>query len=224
VISSYTPTLRALRQARQATTSASATGAGPRLLVVAVPDALGEVQLVNVEREVERLRARFGTGCTVLSGPRATPDQVLAALADHQWVHFSCHGRQDLDDPSQAGLGLADHTTLTVTDLSARQQVGDFAFLAACQTATGGLHLPDEVITLAAAMHFTGFRHVVATLWSVSDEIAANVVEEVYERLGRSARFDADEAACAVHDAVRTVRAPRPLALSEWLPFTHTGP
>jgi CHAT domain-containing protein len=33
----------------------------------------------------------------------------------------------------------------------------------------GGVDLLDEAITLAAALHYTGYRHVVAALWSVDN-------------------------------------------------------
>jgi CHAT domain-containing protein len=40
-----------------------------------------------------------------------------------------------------------------------------FAFLSACETAQGDREQPDQAIHLAAAMLFTGFRSVVATMW-----------------------------------------------------------
>jgi CHAT domain-containing protein len=64
---------------------------------------------------------------------------------------------------------------LTVTDITARQFRGDFAGLSACKTAVGGAELFDEVMTLAAALHYTGYRHVAAALWSVDDATSAAV-------------------------------------------------
>jgi CHAT domain-containing protein len=39
------------------------------------------------------------------------------------------------------------------------------AFLSACQTAMGDETTPDEMMHLAAALLFAGFRSVVATMW-----------------------------------------------------------
>ena len=64
-------------------------------------------------------------------------------------------------------LELSDGT-LSITRLSAAQYSGELAFLSACRTAAGGVDLPDEVITLAPALNYTGYRYVVATLWSVA--------------------------------------------------------
>jgi CHAT domain-containing protein len=112
---------------------------------------------------------------------------------------------------------------LTITRLSGARYSGELAFLSACRTAAGGVDLPDEVITLAAALNYTGYRHVVATLWSVDPAIAADVTTAVYTEMITGTGLDPDRSATALHQAVRALRdAGRPL--DEWLPFTHTGP
>ena len=109
----------------------------------------------------------------------------------HRWIHLSCHGYQDLRDPSAAGLELSDGT-LTVTRLSGARYAGDLAFLSACRTAAGGVDLPDEVITLAAALNYTGYRHVLATLWSVDPAVAADVTMAVYPAMITGGGFEPD--------------------------------
>lgn len=219
VVSSYTPTLRALAQARAAAPAAGTDG----LLFVGVPDAPGQLHLTEeVDREREFLRARFGAGLTVLEGAGATVETVHDAMARHGRVHVSCHGRQDLDDPSSAGLVLTDGN-LTISRLATARYTGEFVFLSACRTATGGVHLPDEVITLAAALSYTGYRHVLATIWSVDPAVAAELAESVYGVLLDGDRFDPDRSAHALHTAVRALRE-RGCPLDDWLPFTHNGP
>jgi CHAT domain-containing protein len=39
------------------------------------------------------------------------------------------------------------------------------AYLSACQTATGDREQPDQAMHLAAAMLYSGFKSVVATMW-----------------------------------------------------------
>jgi hypothetical protein len=41
--------------------------------------------------------------------------------------------------------------------------------LSACKTAVGGVDLLDEAITLAAALHYTGYRNVVAAREPVAE-------------------------------------------------------
>ena len=217
VVSSYTPTLRALVEAR----SAAKPDADAQLLLVTIADAPGEVPLKAVAAERDMLTRLFAGRHTLLDGSQATVAQVRAQLPGHQWIHFSCHGDQILDDPSRGGLRLIDDT-LTIADISAGQYKGDFAFLSACKTATGGVSLADEAITLAAALHYTGYRHVIGTLWSVFDTTAATVAEAVYATVGPGGEFVPDESAVRLHQIVRSLRDTQ--RLSVWTPFTHTGP
>ena len=236
VVPSYTPTLRALLEARgngtraagpgqhadTSTESVSACPPGQRMLVVALPDTPGQMPLPNVARERRLLTRLFRDNHTILDGPAATWAAVREQLPRHGWVHLSCHGDQDLADPSRGGILLYDRR-LTIAEISGGQYHGDFAFLSACKTATGGITLPDEAITLAAALHYTGYRHVVGTLWSIHDETAAAVAGVVYNDLTSAGTFEPGRAAGALHTAIRGLRdAGKPL--SQWTPFTHTGP
>jgi hypothetical protein len=225
-VSSYTPTLRALLEARRGTSPADGGADNPaddRLLVIAVPQAPGAVPLTEVEREWRHLAGLFPGGHTLLLGADASRGSVLAHLPRHRWVHFSCHGTQNLADPSSGGLVLPD-SILTVADISANRYRNDFAFLSACKTATGGSALPDEAITLAAAMHYTGYRHVIATLWSVLDSAAADIAESVYTFLTASGTFEPADSAYALHNAITDRRNREGWPTLWWSPFTHTGP
>jgi CHAT domain-containing protein len=218
VVSSYTTTLRALGETQRRRPAAEGG-----MLFVGVPDAADLVQLRGeVARERAVVEAALPNGITVVEGTDATTTTVAAALAAHRWVHISCHGYQDLRDPSRAGLLLKDGT-LTIPRIGAGRYAGEFAFLSACMTATGGLDLADEAITLAAALSYTGYRHVIATLWSVHPATAARVAELVYARLSSGGTFRPDEAAVALHEAVRALRDGG-TRIDDWLPFTHTGP
>ncbi|GAB2620255.1 hypothetical protein Aab01nite_34560 [Paractinoplanes abujensis] len=217
VVSSYTPTLRALLEARPHT-----SGPG-RMLFVGMPETPGQAQLPNVRVEEGLIGRHFTGAATRLVGPSATRDAVLRALPTYDWVHFACHGEQNLADPSRGGLVLQDGS-LTVTDLASGQYRGEFAYLSGCKTAVGGRDLPDEAITLAAALHYTGYRHVIATLWSVWDEQAAQVAADVYAALVTGGVPDARPAAHALHRAVRRLRTAQPDRPSVWTPFAHTGP
>ncbi|OFA56541.1 CHAT domain-containing protein [Streptomyces xinghaiensis] len=228
VISSYTPTLRALERARARTPAAAKVRAAPgdgegRMLVVALPDSPGQVSLESAAHDRDLLAELFpDERHTLLQGPDATRAAVLRELRRSPWAHFSCHGTQNLVAPSTGGFLLHDGV-LSVEDIGAGSYPGSFAFLSACKTATGGTGLPDEVITLAAALHYTGYRHVIATLWSVRDDDAATFSSDVYRRLCHGGTFDPDRSAHAVHEATRNLRSATD-DLSAWTPFTHTGP
>ncbi|PKV94018.1 CHAT domain-containing protein [Amycolatopsis echigonensis] len=220
VVSSYTPTLRALLDASRAT---DVPPDDQRMLIVAVHDVADQVPLQAVAGERDLLTRLFTDRYTLLESDAATWEKVRSELPRHCWVHFSCHGGQDLTDPSRGGLLLHDRT-LTVGDVSSAQYHGEFAFLSACKTATGGVTLADEVITLAAALHYTGYRHVIGTLWSVYDNSAGEIAETVYSELTSSGEFSPSRSAYALHTAIKRLRDADHSRLSAWMPFAHTGP
>jgi hypothetical protein len=170
VVSSYTPTLTALTRARQRD-----HGQFPiRQLVVGMPDTPGHSPLPVVTPELVAVTRHFRRpgGGRQLIGPAATRDAVRAAIPDHQWLHLACHGTQHATDPSRSGFTLADGL-LTVAELDDLHNAdADLAFLSACETATGSEQLPDEAIHLAGALQMIGYRHVIATQWTIDDASA----------------------------------------------------
>ncbi|MFH0519320.1 CHAT domain-containing protein [Streptomyces sp. M41] len=233
VVSSYAPTLKVLSGSRTRpepqTGPAPRTGPGTpddaaRLLLVTLAATPGLPNLPNVQAESTALTALLPGRCTELTGPRATCRAVGDALPEHAWVHFSCHGGQNLRDPSQGGVHLHDGM-LTVEELtSVRHGRGELAFLSACQTALGGLDNLDEAITLTSALQHAGWRHVVGTLWSVGDAAAAMISTATYRQLVRDGRVDADDIARVLHRVTLAMRDELPQRPSVWAPFVHVGP
>ena len=218
VVSSYTPSLRALAEA-----SRRPPMAGP-MAVVTVAEALGAPPLPNVARESAVIRRLLGDdGCTMLPGAAATAGPVLDTLRTSAYAHFSCHGVENQRDPSASGLLLSDGL-LSVADIAAASFTGEFAFLSACETAASALALPDEALNLAGALHYTGYRRVVATLWPVYDVVAAEITEAFYEQAVVNGSFVPQRSALALHQAVREARAANRHQPTAWAPFVHVGP
>lgn len=238
VISSYTPTIRALRYARQ-----HALTAGPirKSLIVAVPDVPGlpDAALPSVPYEVARLRSLLPDPVvlaeTEISGlsPSAsagipTKSSVLAHLPSSSVIHFSCHGVSHSTDPSQSSLLLHDHdrNPFTVSSLaSINLHHAQLAYLSACRTAfTGAAELLDEAIHLTTAFQLAGFPHVIGTLWDINDYRAAEIAVAFYTRLTyKQDTLNPDEAASALHSAVRTTRDNLPDRPSIWAAYLHAG-
>jgi tetratricopeptide (TPR) repeat protein len=229
VISSYTPTLRALTHARQpgpATDGGGGDrfGAGDRVVAVAMPRTPGAPDLPGASKETDGLRDRFPGQVTALTGPQATYDTVLKALPTGRWAHFACHGASDPSDPSASRLLLTDHQQrpLTVVDV-ARLRLDDarLAFLSACSTARPGRRLADEAIHLASAFQLAGYRHVIATLWPIGDQPAVDLAADIYTALTTAGEGDV---AAALHAAVRRMRRRAGWdAPSVWASHIHAG-
>lgn len=211
-ISSYTPTLSALLQAR-----ARPRPQTRKTLALAVSNRAGLDQLPGARRETEVL-ARLAHA-TVLIDEQATFDALRQELASHNCVHFACHGVQDTDDPSTGRLLLTEGQ-VRVTDIARlRLDSAYLAFLSACETAVGGSALPDEAVHIAGALHLAGFRNVIGTMWQIADEPAATLATRVYQALNQGG-----DTAHALHDANRSLRAELPDRPSVWASHIHIGP
>ncbi|MEV6150167.1 CHAT domain-containing protein [Nonomuraea sp. NPDC052129] len=221
VISSYTPTLRALRHAREQT----GPTADRQVLLVGVPAVDGAAVLKGVEQELRAVRRHLPRRLE-LTGADATRDRVLAALDESAWVHFACHAVQEPTDPSSGRL-LLPGPPLTVRDLAARRlDRAELAFLSGCETSRGGDVLTDEAVSIAASVQLAGFPHVIGSLWPISDLHAPAVAEEVYTVLtaGGTREPHPDAAATALHLAVRSLRRRRPGFPIFWAAYVHVGP
>jgi tetratricopeptide (TPR) repeat protein len=237
VISSYTPTVRALRHARRHRPQAAD---GARSLIVAMPTTPGHGPLPHVPEEARRIQSLLPRPMQ-LTGPAsgstsfapntdtATTAAVLARLPECTIAHFACHGASNRTDPSQSRLLLHDHATTPLT-VAALAQVNleraQLAYLSACSTANpGNDELLDEVIHLTSAFQLAGFPHVIGTLWPIDDRIAAEVAESFYTHLttGPPESLDPNQAAAALHHTIRALRDRYPATPSVWAAYLHAG-
>ncbi|WP_435601172.1 CHAT domain-containing protein [Streptomyces sp. C10-9-1] len=221
IVSSYTPTVRALRYARERAQSPTTV----RSLIVAMPTTpglTGHGRLRFVDAEATMLQTRLPASVLLKEpdpadgpadppAPRPTKADVLKHLPQCAIAHFACHGASNLADPSKSQLLLHDHADdpLTVASLApVALDQARLAYLSACRTAasvTAGLL--DEAIHLTSAFQLAGFPHVIGTLWEINDDIAFTIADLFYTALQTdSADLDPDQAARALHRAVRKVR------------------
>ncbi|MGW5861225.1 CHAT domain-containing protein [Streptomyces sp. NPDC055239] len=223
VVSSYTPTLRALHHARRR----AARPAGTGTLVVSVAQATGQAPLPGARREADHL-ARLLPRATLLADASATHSAVVSALHRHDYAHFACHALGDLERASGSRLVLHDHTErpLTVRDLARlRLPSVRLAYLSACDTLRTSPELADEAVHIVSAFQMAGFPHVVGSLWHVDDVIGAEVALRVYGTLNSGdGTLDVARTAEALHRAVRTLRDTYPQTPSLWACQVHAGP
>jgi hypothetical protein len=223
VVSSYTPTIRALAYARR---RAAVPADTDRSLIVAMPTTPGlpTADLRYAGREAAAV-AELLPGATTLPEPRR--EVVLTELAGCAFAHFACHGVVDTDDPSQSRLLLHDHRTdpFTVASLAvARPRNARIAYLAACRTA---FHLKfgllDEAIHLTGAFQLAGFPYVVGTFWEISDQRSVDVATDFYRGLAAGGTLRPEESAFALHRVVRARRDENPLVPPVWAAYLHAG-
>jgi Tfp pilus assembly protein PilF len=226
VISSYLPTVRSLpAPAPGEAGSGPEPATAPDVLVVAMPSTPSASDLPWARAEAEHIAERL-PAAEVLTGSGATHAAVLAALPGHAWAHFACHAASSTVDAAAARLLLDDHEVhpLTVREIGRlRIPRAELAYLSACDTARGPVRLADEAVHVTGAFHMAGYTHVIGTLWSVADQIAAEVAGDVYASITAPAP-DAAGTAAALHHAVRTVRDRHLGRAVLWAAHVHVGP
>lgn len=170
-VSSYTPTLDALIDAR--------TRPHPtelKVLAAAQPNpGRGYCRLPSVTSELQEIVNAVPPQYLPGVGKNNQPDfdgqhtsvkSVLEHLERMSVLHLACHGTQISNDPLGSGFVLADGQKLTILDfIKSKIPNAHTAILSACHTASNDVIQPDECMGLANALLFLGFRSILATKW-----------------------------------------------------------
>ncbi|THH28678.1 hypothetical protein EUX98_g5525 [Antrodiella citrinella] len=220
-ISSYTPTLTALMDAR-AETSRSGP---PRLLTVQVSE-VDNTALPSVAEEISVVKT-YLPDSTSLTGDTEDRHTVLEKLREYHWVHLACHGRLNLQNPFLSSFELRKDEHLTLLDLfQARLPNAEFAFLSACDSAHQSPEsAKEEVLHLAAAMQFAGFRSVVGTMWAMDDSDGPRLSKYFYRHI--MDQKDEKRYRCAA-EALRAAtllmrKEDGGVGLERWVNYVHIG-
>lgn len=112
-------------------------------------------------------------------------------LAQYRIIHFATHALLDSKNPELSGL------VLSLIDRDGRAQDGfldleqiynlnlpaDLVVLSACETALGQEVRGEGLIGLARGFMYAGASRVMASLWSVDDEVTSELMAHFYQHL-----------------------------------------
>jgi CHAT domain len=233
VISSYTPTVKALAQSRlRASTYGTGDAKKKSVLLVTMPTTVGLWDLPAVEKEKDAIQRACGDAYDVEELRLPTAESVLKGLEKSDMAHFACHASSDPTNPYDSHLKLqrvvdggATLDRLTMLAVSKLEAEGRplVAFLSACSTVQiRAGQFADEGLHLAGAFQVAGFAHVIGALWSAHDDMCAWIAEEFYGEIIRRKQAGATQrvVADALHQAILRARSGDP---SRWAPFIHIG-
>lgn len=203
-----------------------------QVLLISQPNTPGLSRIPSTRTETHALEAlmnRSDVDALLLEGPEATTDKVKVEMKALNWVHFACHGIQDVNEPLKSGIHLHDGRLELLEIMRQKIPNPEFAFLSACQTSKGDIKLSEEVVHLAAGMLAVGYRGVVSTMWSISDMHGPEFATEFYKHLlmeKGSRGLDSTRAAYALDHATRKFReslGDGNAAFLTWVPYVHFG-
>lgn len=174
-ISSYTPSLQALINARKRPISIEA-----KVLAAAQPSPGWPYERIpNVKIDLREIVDNVPRENLLFPGGENQPDfeglhtsvaNVISKLPEASVLHLACHGTQIPDVPLGSGFILANGEILTILDLlKCHTPNAHTAILSACHTASNDVEQPEQSINLSTALLFCGFRSILASKWYVVD-------------------------------------------------------
>jgi CHAT domain-containing protein len=144
-------------------------------------------------------------------------EKFLKEMSRADVVHVAGHGLFDSGNALQSGLVLSGREVLTAGEifgLSARPTY--LVTLSGCETGVSSQHPGDELIGLIRAFLYARASSVLASLWRVSDNSTAFLMQQFYRRL-------LDDPSCFKADALRLAILDT-MAQLRWSHFYHWAP
>jgi CHAT domain-containing protein len=142
-------------------------------------------------REVERI-AGVHPGARVYLGAEATEERAKA-IHEARILHFATHGYTDDRAPLDSALVLTipeklapgrDNGLLQVWEIFESVRIdADLVVLSSCESALGRELSGEGLIGLTRAFQYAGARSVAASLWSVADQVTAELMTRFHRHL-----------------------------------------
>jgi CHAT domain-containing protein/tetratricopeptide (TPR) repeat protein len=175
---SYAPSALVAATARR---RAGAPPSHRRLLALGDPEEDLEAAGPEV-REIARCFAPQAS--TVAVGKRATLSFLSAHARGATHMHFACHAAGGLFDRDDTALVLADGRVSTDELTAIGELRPRLVVVSACQGAQSEIAgLPDEAVSIGAALLAAGAACAIAALWPVHDAATALLMVRLYEHL-----------------------------------------
>ncbi len=178
----------------------------------------GLLPLPQARREGRAIVRALGTSSRMFSGKDATETLIKQQnLADYRVLHFATHAVIDDQHPERTAVLLApgdderEDGYLQVREIADLRLSGQLVMLSACQSVGGTVVAGEGALGLAHGFFRAGARAVVATLWPIRDEDAAEAFRLVGLQLGQGSTVAHAVAAARreliAHDAPASVWA-----------------
>ena len=157
--------------------------------------------LPHSRKEIERITALYPpAGVEAYLGEAATEERVKSVGRASRILHFATHATIDDKFPLHSALALSipenpqesreDGLLQTLEIFEELRLDADLVILSACETALGKERAGEGLIGLTRAFQYAGARSVVASLWSVQDDVTAELMERFHRNLRNRSTTD----------------------------------
>ena len=105
-----------------------------------------------------------------LVGNDTKKDSLIALAPTYRYLHFSCHGQFDANNPLDSALHLSPTETLTAAEVLDTLRLNcRLVTLSACESGLNRVKRGDELFGFTRAFLYAGTQAIVATLWRVDE-------------------------------------------------------
>ncbi|HEX6865505.1 MAG TPA: CHAT domain-containing protein, partial [Thermoanaerobaculia bacterium] len=142
--------------------------------------------------EVERIAGAYPGAARLYLGKEATEERAKT-VRGARILHFATHGYTDDRTPLDSALVLTipeelsqgrDNGLLQVWEIFESVRLdADLVVLSACESALGRELSGEGLVGLTRAFQYAGARSVVASLWSVADQVTAELMARFHRHL-----------------------------------------
>jgi CHAT domain-containing protein len=208
-----TPAIRLLERA--------ASKSSPNLLIGGVAQSVqGFQELPGVEREIRTVSSMYPSETLINEMFRVDAVRRQLASGGFSIAHFATHGEFRKNFAESYIITYDDRLTLdglrAILDQRGEEPL-DLLVLSACQTAAGD---DQAALGLAGVAVQSGARTAVASLWYISDEATANLIEMFYENLSKPGATKAESLRQAQLALLASERFSHP---AFWAPYLLIG-
>jgi CHAT domain-containing protein len=179
---SYAPSATVLRLCRQKRSvwrrQPDAVSSQSRLVAL----GLAQPDTPNIADEIDALAEIF-PNTVKLTGENATCKNLIRNAPGARYLHLASHGYFRRDNPMFSFLKLAD-SQLNFYGLMDLKLNAELVTLSACHTGVNKVFPGDELQGLMRGFLHAGAPSLVASLWATSDIATAELMKEMYKRIG----------------------------------------
>ena len=144
--------------------------------------------------EAKEIKALYPQSSVYLE-KEATEEKAKTLSPQNDIIHFASHAELNENDPLSSAILLAksdkEDGRLEVREIFGMDLKASLIVLSACETGLGKLFSGDELIELTRAFIYAGTPSVVASLWSVEDSSAAQLMASFYKNLKTMTKVEA---------------------------------
>lgn len=119
---------------------------------------------------------------TFLSKKKATKQNLLQNIKDHQVIHFSTHARGKDTIQNEPSIDLADGSLL-LSDLQTYNLGAYLAVLSACETNVGTYRKGEGIMSLSRGFTFAGVPSIITSTSNVLETSTLIIIDSLYKNL-----------------------------------------